>query len=85
MTNEQIEQKKQQLMQLAEEVKALTKELVEAGAIELSEDELDKASGGFPSPFYEAMDCFYKAMGRDFCPYNNPDALWNGNWKGEVK
>ena len=47
LTVEQIEQKKQQLKQLAEEVKALTKELVEAGAIELSEDDLDKAAGGF--------------------------------------
>ena len=46
LTVEQIEQKKQQLKQLAEEVKALTKELVEAGAIELSEDDLDKAAGG---------------------------------------
>ncbi len=46
ITNEQIEQKKQQLKQLAGEVKALTKELVEAGAIELSEDDLDKAAGG---------------------------------------
>ena len=47
LTNEQIEQKKQELKQLAEEVNALTKELVEAGAIELSEEDLDKASGGF--------------------------------------
>ncbi len=46
LTAEQIEQKKQQLKQLVEEVKALTKELVEAGAIELSEDDLDKAAGG---------------------------------------
>ena len=36
LTNEQIEQKKQQLKN----------ELVEAGAIELSEDDLDKAAGG---------------------------------------
>ena len=50
MTNEQIAQKKQQLKQLAEEVKALTQELVEAGAIELSEDDLDKAAGGWSSP-----------------------------------
>ena len=47
LTNEQIEQKKQELKQLAEEVNALTKELVEAGAIELSEEDLDKAAGGF--------------------------------------
>ena len=58
LTNEQIEQKKQQLKQLAEEVKQLHDELVEAGAIalgsplatkgtqELSEDDLDKAAGG---------------------------------------
>ena len=46
MTNEQIEQKKQQLKQLAEEVKAITQKLAEAGAIELSEDDLDKAAGG---------------------------------------
>ena len=50
MTTEQIEQKKQQLKQLAAEVKALTKELVEAGAIELSEENLDKAAGGFHKP-----------------------------------
>ena len=46
MTNEQIAQKKQQLKQLAEEVKQLHDELVDAGAIELSEDELDQAAGG---------------------------------------
>lgn len=46
LTNEQIEQKKQQLKQLAEEVKKLHDELVEAGAIELSDDDLDKATGG---------------------------------------
>ena len=36
----------QQLKQLTEEVNALTKELVEAGAIELSDEDLDKATGG---------------------------------------
>ena len=46
MTNEQIEAKKQQLKQLTEEVEQLKNELVEAGAIELSEDDLDKAAGG---------------------------------------
>ena len=46
MTNEQIEAKKLQLKQLAEEVKQLHDELVEAGAIELSEDDLDQAAGG---------------------------------------
>ena len=46
MTAEQIEQKKQQLKQLAEEVKALKDELVEAGAWPLDEDDLDLAAGG---------------------------------------
>ena len=48
MTNEQIEQKKQQLKQLAEEVKALKDELVEAGAWPMDEDELDQVAGGIP-------------------------------------
>lgn len=46
MTNEQIEAKKQQLKQLVEEVKALTKELEEAGVIEISDDDLEQAAGG---------------------------------------
>ena len=48
LTKEQIEQKKQQLKQLAEQAKQLKDELVEAGAIELSDDDLDKAAGGNP-------------------------------------
>lgn len=47
LTNEQIEAKKQQLKQLAEEVKQLKDELVEAGAWPLSEDDLDEAAGGW--------------------------------------
>ena len=46
MTNEQIEAKKQQLKQLAEEAKQLKDELVEAGAWPLDEDDLDQAAGG---------------------------------------
>ena len=46
LTNEQVEQKLQQLKQLTEEVSTLTKELAEAGAIELSEEELTKVTGG---------------------------------------
>ena len=46
LTAEQIEQKKQQLKQLAEEAKQLKDELVEAGAWPLDEDELDQATGG---------------------------------------
>ena len=46
LTNEQIEQKKQQLQQLTEQAKALYDELVEAGVIELSDDDLDQAAGG---------------------------------------
>ena len=58
LTNEQIDQKKQQLEEKAKEIKALYDELVEAGAItsnsplaaegtrELSEGELDGVAGG---------------------------------------
>lgn len=46
LTNEQIEQKKQQLKQLAEEAKQLKDELVEAGACPLDEKDLDQAAGG---------------------------------------
>ena len=50
MTQEQIDQKMQQLKQLAEEVAALTRELAEAGAIEISEEELNKVAGGRLKP-----------------------------------
>jgi hypothetical protein len=46
LTNEQIEQKKQQLKQLAVEVKQLQEELIAAGAMELDENDLDQAAGG---------------------------------------
>ena len=46
LTAEQIEQKKQQLKQLAEEAQQLKNELVEAGAWPLDEDDLDQAAGG---------------------------------------
>ena len=58
MTNEQIEQKKQQLAKKVKEMKAIYDELVEAGVIELgsplategtqelSEDNLGQAAGG---------------------------------------
>ena len=48
MTNEQIEAKKQQLQQLAEQAKAIEEELKEAGALPLDEDALDQAAGGTP-------------------------------------
>ena len=46
MTAELVEQKKQQLKQLAEEVKQLKDELVKAGAWPISEDDLDEVAGG---------------------------------------
>ena len=48
LTTEQIEQKKQQLKQLSDEMNALVKELQEAGEWPLDEDDLDKAAGGYP-------------------------------------
>ena len=47
MTNEQIEQKKQLLAEKVKEMKAIYDELVEAGAWPLSDDDLDKAAGGW--------------------------------------
>ena len=49
LTKEQIEQKKQQLKQLSEEMNALVKELQEAGAWPLDDDDLDNAAGGVPN------------------------------------
>ena len=51
MTAEQIEQKQQQLKQLAMEAQAICKELVEAGAMEMSEDELNQVAGGIQAGF----------------------------------
>ena len=47
LTKEQIEQKKQLLNKLAEEIDAVRKELVEAGVEELSDENLEKVAGGF--------------------------------------
>ena len=46
LTNEQIEQKKQLLAEKMKEMKAIYDELAEAGAIEISDDDLDQAAGG---------------------------------------
>ena len=46
LTNEQIEQKKQLLAEKLKEMKAIYDELVEAGAIELTDEELDAIAGG---------------------------------------
>ena len=51
MTQEQIEQKKQLLEEKMKEMKAIYDELVEASVIELSEDDLDQAAGGFKWKF----------------------------------
>lgn len=45
MTKEQIEQKLQRLTQLSEESDAILKELAEAGALELSDEELKAVTG----------------------------------------
>ena len=53
LTAEQIEQKKQRLKQLTEQINAIVNELQEAGAWPLDEDELEQATGGLssnPSP-----------------------------------
>ena len=50
LTAEQIEQKKQQLKQLSDEMNAIIKELQEAGAWPLSEDDLGQVAGGLSVP-----------------------------------
>ena len=46
LTNAQIEQKKQQLEEKMKEMKAIYDELAEAGAIEISDDDLENVAGG---------------------------------------
>ena len=46
LTNEQIEQKKQLLAEKMKEMKAIYDELAEAGAIEISDDDLENVAGG---------------------------------------
>ena len=55
LTAEQIEQKKQQLKQLSDEMNAIVKELQEAGAWPLNDDDLDEATGGF-TPGYSIVN-----------------------------
>ena len=74
LTAEQIEQKKQQLKQLAEEVKQLQDELVEAGAIELSEDDLDQAAGGSYRP-----ERLIPHIHDDDDPWADPYFIWKKN------
>lgn len=50
MTNEQIEQKKQLLVEKVKEMKSIYDELVEAGAWPLDENDLDEAAGGKKVP-----------------------------------
>ena len=50
LTNEQIEQKKQQLAEIMKEAKALQEELMEAGAIPMDDDQLDGVTGWRVSP-----------------------------------
>ncbi len=48
LTNQQIEQKKQLLAEKMKEMKAIYNELAEAGAIEISEEDLENVAGGIP-------------------------------------
>ena len=46
LTNAQIEAKKQLLAEKKKEMKAIYDELAEAGAIEISDDDLENVAGG---------------------------------------
>ena len=47
LSNEQIEQLKQQLKEKQEEVKAIYDKLIEAGVVPLPDDFLDNVAGGY--------------------------------------
>ena len=66
LTAEQVEQKQQQLKQLAEEMKALKDELVEAGAWPMDEDELDKVAGGLISDQFSTPHITHHNTERSF-------------------
>ena len=72
MTNEQIEQKKQLLIEKMKEMKGIHDELVEAGAVELSEEELDKAAGG--NDPYKDVDWLRK-LGEDAKKFDELSAI----------
>ena len=63
LTVEQIEQKKQLLAEKLKEMKAIYDELVEAGAIELTDEELDGVAGG------GAVGDWFKQLGKDIKKY----------------
>ena len=72
MTAEQIEQKKQLLRQLAKETQIICKELAEAGVIELSEDDLDEATGGYGfAPFSEKEKEWLTKLDEDAKKFND--------------
>ena len=50
LTNQEIEQLKQQLKEKQEEVKVIYDKLVEAGAVPLPDDFLDEVAGGLKYP-----------------------------------
>ena len=50
LTNQEIEQLKQQLKEKQEEIRVIYDQLVDAGAVPLPDDFLDSVAGGFPIP-----------------------------------
>ena len=66
LSKEQVEQKLQQLQLLAEQMNSLTKELAEAGAIELSEEEMDQVAGGIRPTLPGGIPFIYSEQDSDF-------------------
>ena len=71
MTNEQIEQKKQLLSEKLKEIKTIYNELFQAGAIELSEADLDKVSGG-RDPIHKPEELKYPQKPKEDKPIFDP-------------
>lgn len=67
MTSEQIEQKKQLLAEKIKEMKAIYDEIVEAGEIELTEEELDTIAGGGTDPNW--FISIFKKWGQDIVDF----------------
>ena len=67
LTVEQIEQKKQLLVEKMTQMKAIYDELVEAGVIELTDEELDAiAGGGKVGDWFKGLEGFFKGFGGFF-------------------
>lgn len=78
LTNEQIEQKKQLIAEKVKQMKVIYDELVEAGAIELTDEELDGvAGGGAFTDFFKDLGDEFKRMGKDLAKMFSKEGIFS--------